>query len=253
MSASPLPDLRCDLLATEPGRGIGEPARDRLLLAGLHLFAEQGYAKTSIRQIALAAKANVASVSYYFGNKAGLYRTIFFGEHSHAASPDAGAGTLTEMYRFILQPLASGELARAWIKLHRREMLEPTGLWEEKVDRGMQPMHDALVAWLCERLDLAAPDDDIEALAMVLIAPAVHLLVNCEVVDRLAPQLLAGDDVVDVWCARLLRNAEVQIAAERRRRRGAEPAPAKSAKAPRQAPAPKRAAIPHHRLLRSKA
>jgi len=38
---------------------------------------EQGFAKTSIREIALAAQANVASISYYFGDKAGLYRAVF--------------------------------------------------------------------------------------------------------------------------------------------------------------------------------
>ena len=57
-------------------RGEEERARERLLLAALRLFAEQGYAKTSIRQIGMAANVNVASVSYYFGNKAGLYRAV---------------------------------------------------------------------------------------------------------------------------------------------------------------------------------
>ena len=76
------------------------------------------------------------------------------------------------------------------MQLHRREMLEPSGLWQEKFDRGMQPMHEALVALLCDRLGLKRADDEVEALAMIVIAPAVHLLVNCEVVDRLAPQLL---------------------------------------------------------------
>ena len=196
---------------------------------GLRLFAEHGFAKTSIRQIAQAAGANVAAISYYFGNKAGLYRAIFFGAPSSgtrgsavppadSAQPDRPVVSLAGIFQHILEPLRSGALARYWIKLHRREMLEPTGLWQEKVDRGMQPMHATLVGLICERLGLDEPDDEVSALAVMLIAPAVHLLVNCEVVDALAPQLLAGDAAIDAWGERLLRGANAMIDAERDRR-----------------------------------
>src|ERR1019366_7233880 len=101
----------------------GEPARERLLLAGLRLFAEQGFAKTSIRQIALAAGANVAAVSYYFGNKAGLYRAVFWGgaAPSPGKPPQPGAArpSLDGLFEHILAPLRSGTQARLWIKLHR--------------------------------------------------------------------------------------------------------------------------------------
>src|SRR5687768_9784305 len=61
-----------------PQRSDGEQSRERLLLAALRLFADQGFAKTSTRAIAEAAQTNVAAISYYFGDKAGLYRAAFF-------------------------------------------------------------------------------------------------------------------------------------------------------------------------------
>jgi AcrR family transcriptional regulator len=227
MKAQPFVPSPCTQVAA-PGCNPSpdEPARERLLVAALRLFAEQGYTKTSIRQIAQAAGANVAAVSYYFGNKAGLYRNVFWG--GAAPAPKAGAESepmplekpsLAVLFEHILAPLRSGAQARLWIKLHRREMIEPAGLWQEKVDRGMQPMHAALVAMLCERLDLAEPDDEVRALATLVIGPAVHLLVNCEVIDVLAPQLLDGPEAIDAWRERLLRSAEVLIADDRRRRR----------------------------------
>jgi AcrR family transcriptional regulator len=208
-------------------RGDEERARERLLLAALRLFAEQGYAKTSIRQIGLAANVNVASVSYYFGNKAGLYRAVFWGEDGPVANagappgaaPDTTGFSLRHLFHRMLEPLKSGAQARLWIKLHRREMIEPTGLWQQKINQGMQPMHAALVSSLCERLGIDRPDDEVQALATLIVGPAVHLLVNCEVIDVLAPQLLADADAVDRWCERLLANAEALIRAERRRRR----------------------------------
>ncbi len=59
-------------------RHDGEASRARLLQCGLRLFAQQGYTKTSTRELAEAAGVNVASISYYFGDKAGLYRAVFF-------------------------------------------------------------------------------------------------------------------------------------------------------------------------------
>ena len=211
-----------------------EDARQRLLLAGLQLFAEQGYAKTSIRQISLAAAVNIASVSYYFGNKAGLYRAVFWGETDAAAEPCAVPGaapdltnfSLRDLFQRMLEPLKSGAQARLWIKLHRREMIEPTGLWQQKINQGMQPMHAAMIEFLCGRLAIEQPDDEVQALATLIIGPAVHLLVNCEVIDVLAPQLLADPASIDRWCERLLANAEALIRAEcgRRRRAGRESA-----------------------------
>ena len=58
-------------------RHDGEASRARLLRSGLQLFAQQGYAKTSTRELAEHAGVNVASISYYFGDKAGLYRAVF--------------------------------------------------------------------------------------------------------------------------------------------------------------------------------
>jgi len=216
-----------DVPVPRTSRADEEHARERLLLAALRLFAEQGYAKTSIRQIGLAAGVNVASVSYYFGGKAGLYRAVFWGMTGHTAdpcaAPDAAADmtsfSLRHLFQRMLEPLKSGAQARLWIKLHRREMIEPTGLWQQKINQGMQPMHAALVGSLCERLGIDQPDDEVQALAMLIVGPAVHLLVNCEVIDILAPQLLADADAVDRWCERLLANAEALISAEGRRRR----------------------------------
>lgn len=50
---------------------------DRLLAAAEELFAEHGFAHTSVRQITDAARANVAAVNYHFGGKQRLYEAVF--------------------------------------------------------------------------------------------------------------------------------------------------------------------------------
>ncbi len=50
-----------------------DDTRSRLLAAAGPVFADKGYQAATIRDICLAAGVNVASVNYYFGDKATLY------------------------------------------------------------------------------------------------------------------------------------------------------------------------------------
>ena len=51
-------------------------AKDRLLEAGINLFAEKGYAGTSVREITARAGVTEPVLYYYFKNKEGLFRSI---------------------------------------------------------------------------------------------------------------------------------------------------------------------------------
>ncbi len=51
-------------------------ARERLLEAGIALFAKKGYASTSVREIVARAGVTKPVLYYYFKNKEGLFRAI---------------------------------------------------------------------------------------------------------------------------------------------------------------------------------
>lgn len=53
-----------------------DDTRQRLLDAAEILFAEQGFAETSLRAITARAKANLAAVNYHFGSKEALIRAV---------------------------------------------------------------------------------------------------------------------------------------------------------------------------------
>ncbi|MDE2082381.1 MAG: CerR family C-terminal domain-containing protein [Burkholderiales bacterium] len=210
--------------AAAPSAQADEAAqtRARLLRTALALFAEQGFAPTSIRQIAAAAQVNVAAVSYYFGDKAGLYAAVFRGAPDPAGDlPPEGIDTLEALYDRFLAPFRQGDLVRLWIKLYRREMLEPTGLWKARVEQNMRPMHAAVVALLCRQLGLQQADDEVHRLAITVVGLAVHLFIGCDVIELLAPQLAAGPDRLDEWRARLVGYAQALIDAEKLRRKQA--------------------------------
>jgi len=62
-----------------PGRRrlAAEASKERILNAAEKLFSEQGLDGVSVREIAGAAKLDVAMINYHFGSKLGLYRAVF--------------------------------------------------------------------------------------------------------------------------------------------------------------------------------
>ncbi len=223
---------------TRKSRSDGVQSRERLLLAAMRLFAEQGFAKTSTREIALAAGTNIASISYYFGDKAGLYRAAFTEPAPHnredlalVAKPGATLReSLLAFYSQLLAPLKQGDLARLCMRLWYREMLEPTGLWNEEIDNGIRPAHAALMQLLGRHMGIAdTDDDDLARLAFCVVGLAVHMMLARDVIDKIRPQLLDTGEAIDTWLARLVDYAEAMVVAEQARL---------SAVAPETTPAP---------------
>jgi len=221
-------------IRARPQRSDGEQSRERLMRAALQLFAQQGFAKTSTREIAEAAGANLAAIRYYFGDKAGLYKAVFFemqgdpeAEIARYADPALPlADALRGLYTGFIEPLREGDVAQACMKLHAREILEPTGLWQQEIAEGIQPMHEALLHVLMRDLGLTEPDDEARRLALCLAGLGVHLHVCTDVIGTLAPELQRGPDAFDLWLDRLVMYAEAMVGAERQRRQQAVAAPA---------------------------
>lgn len=209
-----------------PQRSDGEESRERLLHIALQLFAEKGFEKTSTREIAAAAGANIGAISYYFGDKAGLYRAVFFEPLGNAKDDislfDNPTFTIREalqgLFTGFLEPLKQGESVRQCVRLHFREMVEPTGLWNEEIDCGIKPYHAALVRVLCRHFALKRADDDVHRLAFSIVALGVHMFVGRDIMEAIKPQLMATPKAIDRWAKRLTDFAEAMIEAELRRR-----------------------------------
>lgn len=212
-------------------RSDGQDARNRLLDAALVLFAEQGFAKTSTREIAQAAQANIASISYYFGDKDGLYRAVFEDPRFNPEMMPADAelstldirATVDFMLRGFVEPLKSGEQARLCMKLHFREMVEPTGMWQKEIDNHIKPAHATLAQALCRHLGLERPDDDVHRLAFEISGLGIMLHVGIDVIQAVRPQLIATPKALDTYHARLVDHAMALVNAEALRREAIHP------------------------------
>lgn len=203
-------------------------ARSRLILAALRLFAEKGYERATTRDLSEMAGANISAIRYYFGDKAGLYRAAFtepMGDLPCRANmedvarlplPDA----LALFFRDFLEPLKRGEEVRLAMKLRFREMIEPTGAWQEEIDAEIKPQHEALAAVLQKHLGLPGSDADVNRLAFAVIGMAVHFYVGQDIVSAISPELLHTGQAVDILAERLAGYALSIIEGEARRRSG---------------------------------
>lgn len=216
---------------TRRSRSDGVEARTRLLHTALHLFAEKGFDKTSTRDIAQAAGVNLAAIKYYFNDKAGLYRAVFT-EPMSGLCEDAPRfrvdmdlrEALTIFFADFIAPLKQGELLQQCIRLHYREMLEPTGLWAEEIDSNIKPSHAALVAVLVRHTGAKKADDDIHRLAFSIVGLGLHMFVARDVIDAIRPSLMATPDALDRWAVQLVDYAEAMVLSVAARRDASPPA-----------------------------
>ncbi len=208
----------------------GEESRQRLLHSAVQCFAEHGFAKTSTRSIATLAGVNIAAISYYFGDKAGLYRAAYtepMGTPKDDIALFAGADLSLEdalqgLYGGFIEPLKQNVLVQQCIRLHMREMVEPTGLWEEEISCGIKPYHEALVKLLCRHYAVKKGDDDIKRLAISIVALGVHMYVGRDMNLQLHPRLVTGPKALDTMRQRLVMYARAMIDAEGARRLAAD-------------------------------
>ncbi|WP_296952890.1 TetR/AcrR family transcriptional regulator [uncultured Massilia sp.] len=210
-------------------RSDGVHARERILASALRLFAERGYASTSVRELAQAADANVAAIAYYFGDKAGLYRAALYEPLQRAADADLptfdapGLALREALARFLrncLQPLDDGPAALLSVRLRLREAFEPTGMLEEE-RTSRERLQRRLRALLARELGLPAPDPDLHALTFSIWALVTYPYIGHEHIARAAPGLFDAPGALDAWVARLAAYACAMVDAERARRAAA--------------------------------
>ncbi len=108
---------------------IGASGRSAIVAAATHLFAQRGFAETSMRQIAEAAGLSKAAIYHHFRDKDRLYRSLL----------EEAIGSLTEAMKRVLDDgPAHGALARA-LALHLQFAAEHADLLRVLVAEELRP------------------------------------------------------------------------------------------------------------------
>ena len=116
-----------------------QDARDKLLSAGTELFAVQGFAGVSIRELATAAGVNSALLSYHFGGKAGLYEAVVTAQYERLVGKfeaiAASTATMEEKVRMYADVIRRNhtEDQPLMARLIQGELTSPTACMENVV------------------------------------------------------------------------------------------------------------------------
>lgn len=207
-------------------RSDGEASRERILLTAMRLFGEQGFSKTSTRQIAGQANANLGSISYHFRDKAGLYDACFAALcqpiRENIALYDQPHMTLreslTNYYRQMVAPLLAGQDAQLFMRFFYREMLEPTGIWQRQIETNIKPEHMAMVGILCRHLEVGQADEKIHLLAYAIASMGAQMVTWRDVVTAVTPSMMASQEAIIRWTGQLVDIAEAMVAVEKSKR-----------------------------------
>jgi len=123
--------------------------REKIVETAIYEFAAKGYEPTATRDILAKAKANVAAISYYFGNKNGLYAEVlkrilvrinqkfademeeYQNELSLRPCPEKSEALLKNFIRGFVELFCSDRLTTAMCTIFVREYVEPSQSFKE--------------------------------------------------------------------------------------------------------------------------
>jgi AcrR family transcriptional regulator len=170
--------------------------RQRLLEAGLEVFARDGFRGATIERICRRAGANIAAAHYHFGDKERLYAAVF--EHAERraradARPDAAPkGTpedrlrahVTSFLHRLLDPNRP-----AWIaQLLAHELVDPTPALDRFVRRRMRANHEQ-IAHIVRELAPGVSPETVRLATLSVVAQCVFYRNSAAIVSRLYPNL----------------------------------------------------------------
>ncbi len=172
-----------------------DATRARLLAAAAEVFAEKGFEEATVREICKKARANVALVNYYFGDKLELYMEILRG----LLPPTRGAcatdsltpeETLREMIRVMLdRAMLGGDRSSLRYRLVLHEFMHPSPATAAIVDVTIRPVYDRLRELVGRILGLSPGHDVTRLCVHSLIAQVSHFAHGGAVLHALWPKL----------------------------------------------------------------
>ncbi len=183
-------------------REQSEGTRNALIMTGARLFASKGYHAVSVRELTSEAGVNLATVSYHFGGKAGLYEAIFryiITRHDEitpsaeevrkkwAASPDTPQGKC-EVVDWYVSTLVHGLIGpqdHIWACiLLTHEITQPSELFPLLEKEFFMPAQDGLLAFVDGALPPGTDKEERIITAQIVINMCLKFLESEQLISK---------------------------------------------------------------------
>ncbi len=162
--------------------------REKILDTAERLFAEKGFEGVSVREITNRAGCNVASISYYFGNKKGLYLTVFrerlterarkvqssFWKELEGHNNPSSEEVIRALARAFLKSPFSEKERLLHHKLIAREVSRPTEAFEIFHTEVVAPFFDALFRLLKRHIKGTTTKEEQLLYVLSIFAQVMH-------------------------------------------------------------------------------
>ena len=173
----------------DPKRRFGVVAE--ILRAAQRLFADRGYADTSVRAVVAKARVNQASINYHFGGKDGLYREVLRATiralteqqlaHAEEMKGMPRENALAEFIKYQLRPLAARDEIGRHFRIFNWEAVRPTAIYRKLMSEEATPF----LSFAVDLMRRFMPKADHRTLTMA----AIWLVGQCTVFVRNREQL----------------------------------------------------------------
>jgi AcrR family transcriptional regulator len=202
-------------LRIQPGRksvvrkrrpAASDPTRDKLLDVAGRIFADRGYRAATIREICVAAHANIAAVNYHFGDKLGLYTEVVHQSMRMAeleamrnaldqqAPPEA---ILRSVIRVRLRGLCRNDRPDWYFRILVHEMAQPTPALRQLINKVGRPIFERMLGLIGGMIGLPATDDKTRLCAVSVMGQIMVYVFSQPLLAGVWPELKLTPEQVD--------------------------------------------------------
>jgi len=183
---------------SDKGRASSERTRQALVQAALQLFGDKGFAATSTREIAAAARANIGSIAYHFGGKEALRDACaahivdgvgkVAGPVLNALTPPADRASAEMQLRLAVERmggfmLASPEAA-SYVQFILRELQHPTAALDIIFGGVIEPLHRRFCRIWATATGEEPESEAVKIVVFAMIGQLVYFRIGREAVVR---------------------------------------------------------------------
>ena len=188
------------------GPATSDPTRDKLLDVAGRIFADRGYRAATIRQICVAAGANVAAVNYHFGDKLGLYTEVVrqsarLAEFQAAQTALDLSAPPEEILRAVirarLHSLFRGDRPDWSFRIMAHELAQPTPALRRLVNKAGQPVFHRMLELIGGMIGLPAEDESTRLCAISLLGQIMVYALAGPLVTAIWPEFEMTPEQVD--------------------------------------------------------
>lgn len=174
------------MAAKKPEKDASPQAREKLLAAGVKIFALYGFEGASTRQLAKEAGVNISAILYYFNGKEGFYAAVLAqiaqmaqgamqeralkiraaltgGNPTPAECREFLHGFMEGLTRFLLSEKATAHMGRIFI----REQMDPTPAFDGLYETTIKPMHETVTALVARLTGLSGAEAVLAAQSLI--------------------------------------------------------------------------------------